>query len=391
MDAPWMVRQIFLLAILASLSLGFLGDSALGEDDHNRRLQRVEKLDPNKVQDWKIRWERHILSEVRSGYCERENGEEIGWLISPFLRGFYFGYQATGDQKWVRLLIACADAWIRRAVIEPDGYPGWPKVGAAGTPVDHLDDFYADSLLGEAMALRPLMLMAIQIHHTPALSALYEAKAENYIKLSKRLFEKWDKRGAWRETTGGGKMSVVLPFGVDLANNAWSEGYGSRNAPGNGHSHPNNKANMVALWLLAMFDATNDSMYRDYAKAWFTLMKSRLSVNDDGTTYTIWNYWQPAGPWDFKDGRPKHWIGVHPNAGYYDIDVEGMVTAYEHGLIFTEKDIDRLIATALREQRYWHALAPYNSDIQHNFVNTNEPDSWAGMYFTPWYLSLQAH
>jgi acetyl esterase/lipase len=29
----------------------------------------------------------------------------------------------------------------------------------------------------------------------------------------------------------------------------------------------------------------------------------------------LWNYWEPAGPWDYKpDGRStKHWVGVHPN------------------------------------------------------------------------------
>jgi hypothetical protein len=30
---------------------------------------------------------------------------------------------------------------------------------------------------------------------------------------------------------------------------------------------------------------------------------------------------------------------------YYDIDVEGIVDAYEHGLVFTRTDIARLIAT----------------------------------------------
>ena len=36
---------------------------------------------------------------------------------------------------------------------------------------------------------------------------------------------------------------------------------------------------------------------------------------------------------------------MHPNGGYYTIDVEGIVLAHEHGLVFTKTDIDRLIAT----------------------------------------------
>jgi hypothetical protein len=61
-----------------------------------------------------------------------------------------------------------------------------------------------------------------------------------------------------------------------------------------------------------------------------------MKLKHDGT-YVIWNYWEPAGAWDYKsDGLPKHWIGVHPNAAYYDIDVEGIVAAYKHGLVFNK-------------------------------------------------------
>jgi hypothetical protein len=74
-------------------------------------------------------------------------------------------------------------------------------------------------------------------------------------------------------------------------------------------------------------------------------MKSRLKLREDGKDF-VGNYWEPAGPWDYKaDGSPKHWVGVHPNGGYYGIDVEGIVSAFEHGLVFKKPDIDRLIAT----------------------------------------------
>ena len=98
-----------------------------------------------------------------------ENGEEIGWKISPFLNGFYYGYLATGDSRWPDMLVRCVDAWISRGIKEPDGYTGWPKVGAAGTNVDHLDDYYADSLLGEAMALTPVVLMAKEMLNSSSL------------------------------------------------------------------------------------------------------------------------------------------------------------------------------------------------------------------------------
>src|SRR5207244_2283025 len=156
---------------------------------------------------------------------------------SPFLNGFYYGYLATGDAKWVAMLVDWADSIIKRAVKEPDGYLGCPK--EAGASTDAMPDFVTDNQLGEAMGLRPIVLIA--------------------DKIRKR--------------------------------------------------------------------------------------KARMRLQEHGKYY-VWNYWDPAGPWDYKpDGSPRHWVGVHPNGGYYTIDVEGIVNAYEHRLVFTKTEIDRLIAT----------------------------------------------
>lgn len=364
-----------------SLTLGVRADPEI--IDH-----RMVRMDQAKFKDWQSRWEKEIVSSDAYRYCDKEMGESIGWLISPFMSGFYYGYLATGDTKWITMLVNCADAWIKRAVKEPDGYLGWPTVGAAGTDVDNLDAFYADSLLGEAVGLHPLVLASTEILKNPVLKEKYGAKAEHYIKLSEQIFEKWDRRGAWRETEGGG-ITVVLPFGIDEKTGQWTDGYRNRDTLGGGFSHPDNKANLVACWLLAMFDATQNAVYEERAEKWFRLMKSRMKLNDDGT-YQIWNYWQPAGSWDYRfHVIPKHWIGVHPNAAYYDIDVDSIVTAYKHGVVFNEDDIGHLIATSLSGKRYWHALVPYDDTIQRKFEDSHQPTSWSGVVLTPWYLALQ--
>jgi hypothetical protein len=256
--------------------------------------------------------------------------------------------------------------------------------------VDKLDDFTADSMLGEAMALRPVVLMAREIQQTPALKEKYGAKAESYLKLAEQIYQKWDQRGGWRETKDGGMISLVLPYGLDSKTGKWTQGYETRTAPGTGFSHPNNKANHVARWLLAMSDATGKPAYKGRAEKWFKLMKSRMKPKDDGT-YQIWNYWQPAGPWDYKpDGSTKHWVGVHPNGGYYSIDTEGLAEAVEHGLVFTKQDIARLVATALAQKRTWAALVPYSEELQKRFEAGTKPDSWGGLGAAPKYLAQQA-
>ena len=346
------------------------------------------KVSRTKLNDWMGRWERNILSEKAMQYCRKEAGEEIGWKISPFLKGFYNGYLATGNSLWVDRLIACTDAWLKRAVEEPDGYPGWPKVEAAGTVVDNLDSFYADSMLGEAMALTPIVLMAAKIK-TTSLVERFGSRADDYMRLAEHIFNKWDSRGVWREAGSGGIITVVLPFGINQKTRNWTDEYDKRNALEVGFSHPDNKANLIATWLLAMFDATGEAIYKDRAEKWFKTMKSRMKERSNGT-YEIWNYWEPAGVWDYKSNAlPKHWVGVHPNGGYYEIDVEAIVAAYEHHLVFNEEDINRLIKTAITDKRYWTALAPYDETIQQHFESNIDPNNWSGLTTVPWYAAIQ--
>jgi hypothetical protein len=182
---------------------------------------------------------------------------------------------------------------------------------------------------------------------------------------------------------------VVGYYGIDKDGN-WTAGPEARQDPNLAFSHPNNKANHVARWMLALWDVTGKAVYKERAEKWFKLLKSRMTLKDDGT-YKIWNYWQAAGPWDYKpDGRnTKHWVGVHPSGGYYEIDTMGIVDAYEHGLVFTKKDIDNLIATAKAEKRYWSALAPYSPEIQKDFESKMKPEGWGGLAGASFYLWRQ--
>ena len=306
----------------------------------------LTKMSEAKQKVWLSRWDQQISGESK-GYrmCDRALGEDIAWTVAPMMDGFYNGYMATKNTKYVDMLVDWTDSLIKRAVKEPDGYVGWPSKAAAGTAVDNLDDFNADSFLSDAMAFRPIVLMAGEMVKNPALKEKYGAKGESYLKFADQIYAKWVERGGWRETEGGGMISVTLPYGMDPTNKKWID-FDTRNAPGHGFSHPDNKSNEVARWMLAMWDVTGKPEFKERAEKWFKLMKSRMKPKDDGT-YEIWNYWQPAGPWDYKaDGSPKHWIGVHPHGGYYWVDTRAIVAAYEHGLIFTKAEIDRLIATA---------------------------------------------
>jgi len=358
--------------------------------------------------DWLARWEKNILGDSRNRYCDKETGEELGWHVSPFLNGYYYGYLATHDPKWVEQMIDWTDACVRRGVKEPDGFIGWPKGDGGGGDSKEIS---ADSLLGEAMMLRPIVLMADEILKTPALREKWGAKARSYLDLAEETFKKWDSRDCWREVKGGG-VWVVPAFGIDLQTGQWSAGYANRKTTG--FTNPDNKLNHIALWLVAMHDAIRKPIYRERAEKWFRLMKARMQTREAGK-YFVWNYWEPAGPWDYKaNGATAHWVGVHPNGGYYGIDVEAITCAFEHGVVFTKADLDRLIATnrdfmwnqQMENAKFrridggepdprwkdspgvlWVSLAPHDARLREIFIANHNPASWGGLGSTPWFLA----
>ena len=401
-------RQVALATAAAAVAPGVvLSAAAPGGTTDNSDAG----LDPALRRDWLRRWEEHIVAELHNRYCDKEAGEELGWLVSPFLNGFYYGFLATRDARWLERLVDWTDSCLKRAVKEPDGFAGWPK-GAAGG--GQPNGYEADSLLGEAMLLRPVVLAAAEIQRVPELKSRWDDKARGYIKFAEEIFQKWELRDCWREVKSGG-LWVVPAFGIDPKTGKWSTGYEQRKSTG--FSNPDNKQNHIARWLLAMSDVTQRPVYRERASQWFALMKSRMRLRD--AKYYSWYYWEPAGPWDYdSDGSPRHWVGVHPNGGYYQIDVEGIVAAFEHGLVFDKTDIDRLVVTNrdfMWNQRVsgarfqsidgskpdprwkdspgllWTALVPYDITLRKIFLANNQPDAWAGLIATPWFLSLGKH
>ena len=82
------------------------------------------QINPGLRKDWLARWSTSIVGDSRNRYCDKEMGEEVGWLISPFLSGFYYGYLATHDSAWIDRLTDWTDSWLKRGVKEPDGFVG---------------------------------------------------------------------------------------------------------------------------------------------------------------------------------------------------------------------------------------------------------------------------
>ena len=65
-------------------------------------LQPLIKMDDVKFATWRLQWERNILGDASHNYCTKEMGEDMGWLMFPLLKGFYYGYLATGNANMAR-------------------------------------------------------------------------------------------------------------------------------------------------------------------------------------------------------------------------------------------------------------------------------------------------
>ncbi len=269
MNRSWHGRREFLKRAAAVAAWAALRRAGIAADG-------AVKLDPALERDWLARWEKNILSDGKNRYCDREMGEELGWLVSPFLNGFYYGYRATGDAQWLERLADWTQSWTARGLKEPDGFTGWPKSGSGGMVEDSV---YSDSLLGEAMALRPAILAARDILRDAALKEKFGQRARAWLKLAESTFDKWVSRDCWREVKEGG-VWVVPAFGLDGKTGQWTENYVRRATEG--FSNPDNKQNLIALWLLALHEATGKPAYRAHAEKWWRVMKSRLRTREDG-------------------------------------------------------------------------------------------------------------
>src|SRR5260221_14063888 len=79
----------------------------------------LTKMDEAKRKDWLVRWDESISGQAR-GYrtCDHEVGEGIAWGMTPIMDGFYYGYMATKNTRYVDLWVDWTDSLVKRAVKE---------------------------------------------------------------------------------------------------------------------------------------------------------------------------------------------------------------------------------------------------------------------------------
>jgi len=334
-------------------------------------------------------WSNYISNGT---YYQTAEGEDLGWKEGPYLKGYIYGYLAFKETKWLDKLVTHADVLFSRLTREQDGKLGWYG------PSVYDNTKRVDALVGEALLLEPITLFILTVKKDPALSA-YIAKAENYLNIiENELIPKRDARGDWQNV--GNDEGIYRHEPYDATDHALM-------------THPYNKINEMGQVLINLYRITHKFYYRDKIERIARRFKRNIKI-DDGGLHNWWDYWDPAGPWDYdSNGNLRHWVGVEHRTGYTNINMHFAAKCYHLGLVFDRSDIERMVRNF--KDRMWNGsmtsplfalLDGSNMGVNSDTVKTGMMDaliefdktildldwvtidgnSWGGMVSLPYYF-----
>ena len=80
----------------------------------------LTKMDQATLKEWLAKWDAHITRDAKADrYCDKAVGEDIGWHMSPYMDGFYYGYMATKDPSGSTCRSTGPTPWIKRGSKSP--------------------------------------------------------------------------------------------------------------------------------------------------------------------------------------------------------------------------------------------------------------------------------
>jgi len=264
-------------------------------------------------------------------------GEQFGWGISYYAGGFVRGYERTKDTAWLDAAQKLSEYCLSKMRRGPDGYKGWVGDDQSGRGT------WADNHVGDAILIAPMLAFAEVVLKDPELKKKFGEAAQKYVDVAKRdLFEKWDKRGTWKEDGAWGCYVGWEMVCSQAAPDTWEK------HPAPIIAEPFNKNNHMGICALRLFRITGEEKYRERAFKIFAYTKSRFLLVDD--SYYVWNYWEPFGPEsvDLAKKDTRLWMNVHGGRPYQAGEIGQMVEAYNSGVVFDKTDIERFINTNLK-------------------------------------------
>lgn len=272
---------------------------------------------------------RSLTPESVAASCLK-SPEGFAWVEFRYLECLNIAYELTGDIAYLDLLSSRLELFEKILSKQTDDYLGW-----YGNPIDMRK---ADALPGKLIdeiqcSFRAIGLFSRWIElakSNPDYAEKNRAVIDARIRLlTEQFFPKWDARGFYAQIPGRGGVYHGLDFP-----SRWDTTL----------SHE--KLSIAADGLLKLHRITGNDLYLKRALeigAWF---KSCLQLKDG---HYEWMSWSPAGRWDVaqdkEDSWKTGWIAPDPNAAWYISALSIALNLYQHGLLFSDEDMKRFIAT----------------------------------------------
>lgn len=251
------------------------------------------------------------------------NPGTFAWELSYGLRAFVDLYNLTGNPVWLNRAISWSDHLLNYSDVNGDGEPAWGNYNETwGT--DRYE--FVEFTVHDGVVSVPLLELVQLIHGRAelVLNETLKQKADAYLDLVKRVVDRH--HAYWTDVTEDSGYYWNDPTSDELV-----------------------IVNRFAALGIAEFllcDILQDSAYLDKPERMARLIKDNLKYDERDDCY-VWPYAVgQAGAEDVSHGS---------------IDLEFMIEAYQHSLVFNETDMRRLVNTYQR--KIWQGIDMFRTGI----------------------------
>lgn len=263
--------------------------------------------------------------------------EMFAWVEFRYLNCLNVAYQLTRDPQCLDLFADRFQLFRDAMRTEHDEYLGWYGLPIKDRIPADRPDLQIDELQMNFRAISLLALWVELARENPEYAARQAKTIAAYLDLmEKQLYPKWDRRGHFALIEGRGGVYHGLDFPIQGQPTLSFE-----------------KLSIMVDALLKLHRVTGQGEYLRRALqvgAWF---KSNLMLVDG---HYEWMSWVPAGKWDIHPTREDSWwpswIAPDPRAEWYVASLSIALNLYQHGLLFTDEDLARFLAT--QKTRCWN-------------------------------------
>lgn len=299
---------IFLLAVLGAVGCHFRPDASVPPPPPSREPR---PLYADVVKDFRI------YEAVYEGFGKdpdrwrtSRDGGELGWEWAHKAMAYLAIFEATGERKWLDRLMTDFDLVLAnrddrtatRDQVRDRVMPSW------STSTYSKGQRYA-WMVHAGLITYPMVRIAWLIRRDPNLRPLYGPQAEVWVRRVAETVAAFD--GSWRDGPQPSEghyrddyLRVPLPFNQQAAMGR----------------------TLVMMWLL-----TGDPAYRHKAARMAAYLRNRLRPDGDAW---VWDYSpETSSPEDISHGG---------------IEVDFAVLCHSLGLVFTDADMRRFVATFRR-------------------------------------------